>query len=172
MSAQQEPHRIDLAKLAKTSLDNSAPTYLSEGVHVDPEIVVGHQVFQQGQATVFFYKGSAQHSQATPWMFYPDVTTVFSQHGSKTDPNESIRALSQRLCEDHPAISTYEGIFGGGPHLNGLRISVADILEQLYLSGSIAAVQEMYSPDLSEDQIKEAIAYAQDFLESAVSSSS
>jgi uncharacterized protein (DUF433 family) len=83
-----------------------------------------------------------------------------------------IRLLSEKLCEEHPAISTYEGIFGGSPHLKGLRISVADILEQLYLTGSIAGVQKIYSPDLSKDQIKEAIAYAQDFIESAVSSSS
>jgi uncharacterized protein (DUF433 family) len=84
--------------------------------------------------------------------------------------SEDVRALADNLCEQHPAISTYEGVFGGVPHLAGLRISVPDILEQLYLTGSIAAVQNIYAPDVSEDQIKEAIAYAQDFLESALSS--
>jgi uncharacterized protein (DUF433 family) len=83
---------------------------------------------------------------------------------------DQILVLADRLCKEHPAISTYEGIFGGIPHLKGLRLSVADILEQLYLTGSVDAVRNIYSPDVSEDQIKEAIAYAQDLLESAFSS--
>jgi len=152
---------------AKTSLGK--PTHDLAEVYVDPEIVADLRVFDQGKATVSYYKGSAQYSQDIPWI-YADVITAFSQPVIQADAKEHIRALSIRLCEEHPAISTYEGIFGGIPHLNGLRISVADILEQIYLTGSIAAVQKIYSPDLSEDQIKEAIAYAQDFLESAVSS--
>jgi uncharacterized protein (DUF433 family) len=78
-----------------------------------------------------------------------------------------IRALSERLCEEHPSVSTYEGVFGGIPHVKGKRIAVADIMEQLYLTGSISGVQRVYSPDVSEEQIKEAIAYAQDFIERA-----
>lgn len=100
------------------------------------------------------------------------VTVGGSPQASQTGVQEYIRALSERLCEAHPAISTYEGVFGGIPHLKELRISVADILEQLYLTGSVSAVQRIYSPDVSEEHIKEAIAYAQDFIESAVSSSS
>jgi uncharacterized protein (DUF433 family) len=101
-----------------------------------------------------------------------DSVAALPTHRSETGAQTYIRALSQRLCEEHPAVSTYEGIFGGIPHLKGLRIAVADILEQLYLTGSISGVQRVYSPDVSEEQIKEAIAYAQDFIESAVSSSS
>jgi uncharacterized protein (DUF433 family) len=93
------------------------------------------------------------------------IMGVFSSRGSQTVAQEYIRALSERLCEEHPSISTYEGVFGGIPHLKGLRISVADVLEQLYLTGSISAVQAIYSPDVSEEQIKEALAYAQDFVE-------
>jgi len=167
MSAQLTQHTIDLAK---TSLGKPAPTYPSEGVYVDPEIVADLQVYNQGTVKIYHFKVGHKYSHVSSWV-YAGVTTAFLQSVTQAG-SLGIRALSQRLCEAHPTISTYEGIFGGVPHLNGLRISVADILEQLYLTGSIAAVQKLYSPDVSEDQIKEAIAYAQDFLESAVSSSS
>jgi uncharacterized protein (DUF433 family) len=156
--------------LAQTSLGKPTPAYYSEGVYVDPETVAGLQVYNQGTVRIYEFKVAARHSWVSSWV-YADVTSAFLPSVTLVGASESIRALSQKLCETHPAISTYEGIFGGMPHLNGLRISVADILEQLYLSGSIAAVQRIYSPDVSEDQIKEAIAYAQDFLESAISSS-
>lgn len=115
--------------------------------------------------------GSEQVHIEEPWPSV-DVTVLPTPHESQREPQEYIRALSERLCEVHPAISTYEGVFEGIPHLKGLRISVADILEQLYLSGSISAVQRIYSPDVSEKQIKEAIAYAQDFVETVFCQSS
>ena len=170
MSAQLKQQKTSRAL---TSLGK--PTYLPGEVYLDPEIVAKQHVFNQGMATVYVYKFRAsfpeiipQFTQIQAWT-YGDVTGLTNV--VQLDAGESIRALSQRLCEEHTSISTYEGIFGGAPHLKGLRISVADILEQLYLSGSIASVQKIYSPDVSEDQIKEAIAYAQDFLQSAISSS-
>jgi uncharacterized protein (DUF433 family) len=102
-----------------------------------------------------------------PWIAV-HVTVGVSTQAPQTGLQEHVRALSERLCEEHPAISTYKGIFGGIPHLKGLRIAVADILEQLYLTGSICAVQKIYSPDVSEEQIKEALAYAQDFVETVL----
>lgn len=86
--------------------------------------------------------------------------------------SNSNQKLAKTLCKEHPSISIDQQIFGGIPHLRGLRLSVADILSQIYVTGSIKAVEEMYSPDVSEDQIKEAVAYAQDFIESALSSRS
>jgi len=65
----------------------------------------------------------------------------------------------------HPMISTDEGIFGGIPHLREMRLSVGDILAQIYALGSITAVVNYYAPYISEEQVKEAVAYAQDFLE-------
>jgi uncharacterized protein (DUF433 family) len=88
----------------------------------------------------------------------------------ETEAIEAFRALADRLCEEHPSISTYKGIFGGIPHLKDVRLSVADILSHLYVLGSISAILERYAPDITEEQIKEAIAYAQDFLEEALHS--
>ncbi len=81
---------------------------------------------------------------------------------------EEVITLAQRLCKEHPQISMHPGIFGGVPHIKGVRLSVADVLSHLYVLGSVSAVLERYAPDVSEEQIKEAIAYAQDFLEAAV----
>jgi len=76
-----------------------------------------------------------------------------------------------QICQkEHPLISIDRGIFGGIPHIQDLRLSVGDILAQLYLLGSINAVQNYFAPHLSEEQVKEAIAFAQDFLESACES--
>lgn len=80
---------------------------------------------------------------------------------------ERCRALAERLTKEHPGISTYWGIYGGIPHITGVRLSVADVLSHLYVLGSIDAILERYGEDVSEEQIKEAIAYAQDFLEAA-----
>jgi uncharacterized protein (DUF433 family) len=87
------------------------------------------------------------------------------------EPSEHIEepsTLAQRLCKEHPQISMHPGIFGGVPHIKGVRLSVADVLSHLYVLGSVSAVLERYAPDVSEEQIKEAIAYAKDFLEEAV----
>lgn len=86
-------------------------------------------------------------------------------HGQSTA--DHFRALASRLTEEHPSISTDPGIFGGMPHIKNVRLSVGDILSKLYVYGSIQSILDDYSPDVNEDQIKEAIAYAQDFLESA-----
>lgn len=77
------------------------------------------------------------------------------------------RALADKLCEEHPAISTDKSIFGGMPHIKNVRLSVGDILAKLYVYGSVQAILDIYAPDIDEEQIKEAIAYAQDFLEIA-----
>lgn len=83
------------------------------------------------------------------------------------DVARAFRALAVRLTAIHPAISTDESIFGGIPHIKGVRLSVGDILAKLYIYGNIQEILETYSPHVSEEQVKEAIAYAQDFLEMA-----
>ena len=80
---------------------------------------------------------------------------------------KDFRSLAEELCEEHRGISTYQGIFGGVPHLKNVRLSVTDVLSQLYVLGSIEAVVAYYAPDISAEQVKEAIAYAHDFMERA-----
>jgi uncharacterized protein (DUF433 family) len=167
MSAQLNPQR---APKAQTSLGESA--YRWEPVYVDP-LIVGFpapQLSGQGTATVFFqgsYSSYVRATQVPPWLDL-DVTVALSHQPAQIEAKEFIRCLAESLCLEHPAISTYEGIFGGAPHIKGVRLSVGDVLSELYLLGSVDAVAQTYSVD--KEQVKEAIAYAQDFLESAVSS--
>lgn len=86
-------------------------------------------------------------------------------HGQSA--GDHFRSLASNLTEEHPSISTDPGIFGGMPHIKNVRLSVGDVLSKLYVYGSIQAILDDYSPDVNEEQIKEAIAYAQDFLEAA-----
>jgi uncharacterized protein (DUF433 family) len=80
---------------------------------------------------------------------------------------EKFRQLIEHLCVEHPSINTDSEILGGKPHVKGTRLSVSTVLAKLYLYGSIQTVVDIYEPHLSAEQVKEAIAYAQDFLEKA-----
>lgn len=72
--------------------------------------------------------------------------------------------LDKQLGE-HPRIAAYDGIFGGTPHIKGIRFTVGDALARIYTLGSIQAVAQAY--DLPEEDLKEALAFAQDFIEDA-----
>jgi uncharacterized protein (DUF433 family) len=80
---------------------------------------------------------------------------------------EHLHALIERLCAKYPSICTDPEILGGTPRINGTRLSVRIILGKLHLLGSIQAIVDSYEPHLSEEQVKDAIAYAQDFMELA-----
>lgn len=77
------------------------------------------------------------------------------------------RWLFEKCCVEHPSISIELRVLGGVPHIKNTRLSVGQVLGRLYVLGSIKAVAEYYSPYISEEKIKEAIAYAQDFMELA-----
>jgi len=90
----------------------------------------------------------------------------------KTDIGEQavkdgFRALADKLCEEHQFICMDAEVLGGTPSIRGTRLSVGKVLSKLYLYGSVQAVVDIHEPHLSEEQVKDAIAYAQDFLEMA-----
>jgi len=80
---------------------------------------------------------------------------------------EGFGALADKLCERHPAISTNERVLGGMPHLKGLRISVPHILAHLHHLGSVDAIVAEFKQRVSAEQVKQALAYAHDFMEMA-----
>lgn len=96
-----------------------------------------------------------------------DMADALRYQPSQFSARQYFCAIADRLCEEHPSISSDPGIFGGMPHIQNVRLSVGDVLSKLYVYGSIKDVADIYSPDVNEEQIKEAIAYAQDFLETA-----
>jgi uncharacterized protein (DUF433 family) len=81
-----------------------------------------------------------------------------------------MRDLATRLTAKHPNISTNPGIYDGNPHIKDFRLTVGNVLAKLYVYGSTKKVADIYAPDINEGHIKEAIAYAQDFLEAAIHS--
>ncbi len=76
-----------------------------------------------------------------------------------------IRFILKECVKKHPSVSIEKTIFGGTPHVRELRLSVGDVLSQIYMRGSTKAVADYYAPHVTEEQIKEALAFAQDVLE-------
>lgn len=133
MSAQLNPQRI---QKAETSLGK--PAYRLERVYVDP-LITGFpapQISGQGTTTVFFQGSYVRATRVRPWLDL-DLIVAFSHHSVQTEAKEYVRRLAESLCLEHPAISTYPGIFGGAPHIKGVRLSVGDVLSELYLLGSV-----------------------------------
>lgn len=75
---------------------------------------------------------------------------------------EEFRALAATLTTEHPEISVYKGIFGGIPHINNVRLSVADVLAQVAILGSVESVAKEFS--VSIEQVEDALAYARSFI--------
>ena len=76
--------------------------------------------------------------------------------------------MFERCRQDYPGISLDEAVLGGIPHLDGTRLSVGQVLGRLYMLGSLYEVAKYYSElGLSEEQVKEAIGFSQDFVELA-----
>ena len=90
---------------------------------------------------------------------------VFDQETESIALWNSVRLLMAECSATHRAISTEENVLGGIPHIDGTRISVGQALGRLYTHGSIDGVVAYYGGQVSADQIREAIAYAQDFIE-------
>jgi len=106
-----------------------------------------------------FYKGSGRfklYSRENLEEGIPDVIHI-----------SRYRRFLDRCREQNPAISLELGVLGGVPHLAGTRNSIAQIIGRVRVLGSISATVEYYSPYITEDQIKEALRYAQTVLEMA-----
>ncbi len=73
--------------------------------------------------------------------------------------------VAGRCRETHPAIDIDPDILGGIPHIKGTRLAVTQVLSRIQVEGSIQAVVEYYSPDISAEQINQAIDYAREILE-------
>jgi len=108
-----------------------------------------------------FSKQLRERRSATPSVF------VLHKPVNQKVVKGHFRALADKLCADHPTICTDGEVLGGKPHIKDTRLSVGTVLAKLYVYGSIASVVENYGPHLSEEQVKAALAYAQDFLEIA-----
>jgi uncharacterized protein (DUF433 family) len=96
-----------------------------------------------------------------------DIAVSVKHYAPQISAKEYVRNLANQLCEQHQGISTYEGIFGGMPHIAGVRLTVPHVLAQVRNLGSVDAIVEYYDHTISKEQVEEAIKYAQRFLEVA-----
>jgi uncharacterized protein (DUF433 family) len=76
-----------------------------------------------------------------------------------------MKDILDKCLAEHSAVTAYDGIFGGTPHLKDRRFSVGDVLARIFTEGSIGAVSEAYG--IPEAELKCALAFAQDFIEDA-----
>lgn len=81
-------------------------------------------------------------------------------------PNPYRPFLHECLAE-HPLIAMTPSVLGGIPRIASARLSVGQVLGRLWALGSIQCVSDYYDQEISVDEIREAIAFAQDFLEIA-----
>jgi uncharacterized protein (DUF433 family) len=89
----------------------------------------------------------------------------FLREGLEVLEINPFRWLLSKCCVECPGISVNPRVLGGIPHIEGTRLSVGQVLGRLRHLGSIEAVVEYYAPYISEEQVKQALYYAQNFLE-------
>ncbi len=77
-----------------------------------------------------------------------------------------IESLYQSCLSGHPNISTNSDLFCGVPHVNGTTIEISEILNRLYVHTNLREVVKYYN-DVTEEQAKDALAYAARFIELA-----
>ena len=101
------------------------------------------------------------------YMRYGELAAMLSR-GLHPEPANPFRWLFELCRKDNPNISTNERVLGGIPHIEGTRLSVAQVLDRLCVLGSIPEVARYYNElDLTEEQVREAVSYAQEFVELA-----
>lgn len=83
----------------------------------------------------------------------------------RTPLPESANALLNRVALKHPHVGRTEGICGSKMIVGGIRIAVTDILVYLWQGHDVDYISREYG--LSPEQVKCAIAFAQDFIEEA-----
>ncbi len=106
-------------------------------------------------------------SMQAPSLHDLEAAAAFRLRSEQKDINEAFRTLVVRQCDQHPAISTHEHVLGGAPHIKGTRVGVTHILAHLYHLGSVDAIVDEFRQRISKEQVKEALAYAHDFMEMA-----
>ena len=78
-----------------------------------------------------------------------------------------VKELGENLAKNYSHISTYEGVFGGEPHLEGHRFAVTDVLASLIVHNSFDGVMLAYKGTYSEEQLKQAVRYALYFIKNS-----
>ena len=87
----------------------------------------------------------------------------------RTVQYDNKKTITAKLAAEFPHISTYQGVFGGVPHLTGHRFAVTDVLSALSIYGNITAVLDAYDNRYTEEEMKAALEYAAAFIDECCS---
>lgn len=98
---------------------------------------------------------------------YRMVTSLNLKEPRSETTRRAGRALAERLARAYPSISVSRNDYPAEPHIAGFYVTVAKVLRKLIELGSVEAVASYYAPHIGEDEIKDAVAYAQEFLQIA-----
>lgn len=77
-----------------------------------------------------------------------------------------LESLYEKCASGHPHVSTNSPGLYGIPHIKKTTVEVSEVLSRLYVHGSIPATVKYYD-DPTEEQIKDALAFAGRFMELA-----
>lgn len=78
-----------------------------------------------------------------------------------------IKEFAENLAKEYSHITTYKGVLGGEPHLEGHRFAVTDVLAGLIVHNSFDGIIKAYNGTYSEKQLKQAVRYALYFIKNA-----
>jgi uncharacterized protein (DUF433 family) len=106
----------------------------------------------------------ADTDSSRPQLMSTDLSTATE---AASIQNIDIQLLMEACCRNRPSISLNPHVLGGVPHIRGTRLSVGQLVGRVRALGSIESVVEYYKESISESQIKEALAYVQEFIERA-----
>jgi uncharacterized protein (DUF433 family) len=123
-----------------------------------------------GNGNVFVVSGDPRQAEYSFLAFdmpAEEIAIQWSHVAGQIVMRNALRSLASTLAKTYKYISTDRRVRKGMPHIRNTRIAVAHILSHLHALGTIEATVEAYSPQLTREQVKEAIAYAKDFLEKA-----
>lgn len=82
----------------------------------------------------------------------------------KEDKIFNRQLLFSKCANGHLHVNVDQSLLDGVPHVKGTTVVVSEILARLYVHGSIAAVVKYYG-DMTEEQIKDALFFAYEFIE-------
>jgi uncharacterized protein (DUF433 family) len=89
---------------------------------------------------------------------------VEKDRAKKRTLKEQSKEIAMELCEKYNLIGCSDDVFHGKPRLKDTRFTVADVLSAICVHSSLEDVLATYEGRYTEQQFKDAIRYARDFI--------
>ena len=90
---------------------------------------------------------------------------VGNEQALKVSPHKNFKKIIEKLCEKYPTITVDKDVIGE-PRLAGTRFAVSNVLTAFTNSNSLEEIIDEYEDRYTEKQLKDALRFARDFLDS------